>query len=124
MLLPSLKQPSAVVREKALRCLAMYCLLGRDAATLQQHGHIFMDGCKSPDMEVRLTAIKSLFDMGMLYGFGCLNQEELLQALSHYAVDEVAPLCTASRVLLADGRGRLRAASCAAWSWKGSPRCT
>lgn len=91
ILMPSLQQPSVVVREKALRCLAMYCLLDRTTNTVRAHVKIFLEYCRNDNVELRTTAAKSLFDIGMLYGFGALQEEQLIQTLSVYATDEAQP---------------------------------
>lgn len=88
VLQPALLQNSVVVKEKALCCLALYCLLDQTTGTVARHGPIFLEHCRSPELELRTTAVKCLFDIGMLYGFGCLPEVEVLATLSKYASDE------------------------------------
>jgi hypothetical protein len=88
VLMPSLAQTSKVIRVKALRCLAMYCLLDRTTTTVHMHIKKFLDACQLGELEERLTAVKSLFDIGMLYGFKSLKEDDLISRLSKYVTDE------------------------------------
>ncbi len=88
VLMPSLAQSSTVIRVKALRCLAMYCLLDRTTTTVHMHIKKFLDACQMGELEERLTAVKSLFDIGMLYGFKSLKEDDLISRLSKYVTDE------------------------------------
>jgi hypothetical protein len=88
VLMPSMAQSGTVIREKALRCLAMYCLLDRTTNTVQKHIQIILDASQNEELEVRLTAVKSLFDIGMLYGFNCIKEDDLINRLSKYVTDE------------------------------------
>lgn len=88
VLMPSLAQTSSVIRVKALRCLAMYCLLDRTTTTVHMHIKKFLDACQLGELEERLTAVKSLFDIGMLYGFKSLKEDDLISRLSKYVTDE------------------------------------
>jgi condensin complex subunit 3 len=88
VLMPSLAQTSTVIRVKALRCLAMYCLLDRTTTTVHMHIKKFLDATQTGELEERLTAVKSLFDIGMLYGFKSVKEDDLISRLSKYVTDE------------------------------------
>ena len=40
------------MREKALRCLAMYCLLDRTTNTVRAHVKIFLEYCRNDNVEL------------------------------------------------------------------------
>lgn len=107
ILKPSLEQPSTVVQDKALRCLALYCLLDRTTKTVHDHIHVFLAHLdrEGTDSALRTTSIKSLFDIGMLYGFAVLEEQQLVQRLSRYATDEAES--SEMRGMVAEGFAKL-----------------
>ena len=105
VLMPSLALASPVIRGKALRCLAMYCLLDRTTTTVQRHIGTFLAATQAAELDVRMTAVRSLFDIGMLYGFKSFQEDDLISRLSKYVTDEAED--QQMRGLVAEGFAKL-----------------
>ena len=75
-IVPSLRHSDCIVREKALSCLGLYCLLDINEASKYLLLFVKVVGSGEPD-GVQLVAIRSLFDFLTLYGPETLiNQEK------------------------------------------------
>lgn len=68
-ILPRLSSPDSNVREKALECLALYCLLDSSGSQARQNLPLFIQAARNDVDEVKVMALKAIADFFMSLDF-------------------------------------------------------
>jgi len=80
VILPSVQHPSTDVRNAAVKCLGLFCLLSQEAA--KKHMLLFLQIVKNDRENIKLTAIKILFDFLLVFGINPFQEQSFDDMMS------------------------------------------
>jgi len=80
VILPAIQHPSPDVRNAAVRCLGLFCLLSKEEA--RTHLLLFVQIVKNDRDLIKLATMKVLFDLLLVFGNSLLEGQELDNVLS------------------------------------------
>jgi hypothetical protein len=66
VIIPGLRNVVTIIRQEAIHCLALYCLLDFEAA--MKYLHLFFEAIRTDVLAIEMTAISVLFDLLVFFG--------------------------------------------------------
>jgi condensin complex subunit 3 len=80
IILPAIQQQSVEVRNAAVKCLGLFCLL--DKETAQHNILLLLEILKNDRTAIQLTCMKVIFDLLMVFGIQPFQEQDLDSVLS------------------------------------------
>jgi condensin complex subunit 3 len=88
--IPRLASPDSRLRQDALECLALFCLLDGSGEQAQRHLPLFVQACRNDNNDIQRLAFKSLVDFFLMFELESRQKKESLESDSTLSVSDEA----------------------------------